>query len=81
MTNLRLRRIAASLALAGGVALVAACAGPTTTTRTTTTQIPGETHVEANQPGADTTQPYSPGTTTTTTSPSTATTTTVEKHY
>lgn len=81
MTTLRLRRIAAPFVLAGSVALLAACAGPTTTTSTTTTQVPGETHVEANQPGADTTQPYSPGTTTTTTSPSTVTQTTVEKHY
>ncbi|HUD50519.1 hypothetical protein [Parvibaculum sp.] len=81
MTALRLRQMTAPLAVAGALALLAACAGPTTTTSTTTTQVPGETHVEANQPGADTTQPYSPGTTTTTTSPSTVTQTTVEKHY
>jgi hypothetical protein len=68
-------------ALAGGLALVAGCAGPTTTTRTTTTQVPGETHVYANEPGADTARPYSPGTTTTTTQPTTMTTTTVERSY
>ncbi|MGB3808976.1 MAG: hypothetical protein WA943_02705 [Parvibaculum sp.] len=73
-------RFVAPFVFAGAAAILAACA-PTTTTHSTVTQTPGQTTVTADQPGADTTRPYSPGTTTTTTAPSTVTSTSVEKHY
>lgn len=78
--DLNFRRLAAPLALAGVLAALAACA-PTTTTRSTTTQVPSQTVVTADEPGADTSRPYSPGTTTTTTPPATVTSTSVERHY
>ncbi len=79
-TFLDFRHLAAPLILGGTLALVAGCA-QTTTTRSTTTQIPAQTTVTADQPGANTAVPYSPGTTTTTTPPSTTTSTSVERHY
>jgi hypothetical protein len=79
-TTFDFRDLAAPLFAAGVFAALAACAPTTTTTRSTTTQIPGETTVTADQPGANMAVPYSPGTTTTTTQPSTVTSTTVERH-